>query len=220
MDNVVTLSERKAITKIVDETVTYAILSEGENVFTILAISGYLKAVPNPESPVKYDLSIPNEEVAEVFRLEILKSIYRPEGTDYIDDFIIAMESNDPAQMVRSVEGILMSKVSSRILTNGYVYQTFVAGLMMSATHSYNVEIDDERGERLCDICMRSLVPGKRNILIEVKSVKRGLLDRTEAKAREALDQILDRDYAHGWGGGPSHSAWHPAANVRRPYPP
>lgn len=59
------------------ETVEYADIANGgdsSDLFSILVVSGYLRAVPT-EDPGEYDLSIPNLEMSMVFRERFLKRI-------------------------------------------------------------------------------------------------------------------------------------------------
>ena len=185
---------------------TFDDLKDSKYVYSLMAVSGYLKAIPRGQ---KYDLttpegrkcilSIPNRELFFVFSNLINRAAFVDGGDESkLTDFTVAVTSNDIDAMKESLYKLIMA-ISSRVLDNEHSYQAFITGLLMSLRGNYDVKADFENGRGYSDIMMTKKKGIGPNVVIELK---RSENDRClEHDAQTALQQIKDRDYAHGLEG-------------------
>ncbi len=185
---------------------TFDDLKDSKYVYSLMAVSGYLKAIPKGQ---KYDLttpegrkcilSMPNRELFFVFSNLINRAAFRDGGDESkLTDFTAAVTAND-AEAMKSTLYELIVAVSSRVLNDEHSYQAFITGLLMSLCGNYNIKADFENGKGYYDIMMTRKKGNSPNIVIELKrSENSGCL---EHDAQAALRQIKNKDYAHGLEG-------------------
>ncbi len=165
-------------------------LNDPETAYSLMAISGYLKAIPKGN---EYELSIPNRELFAAFSKMISTGALRMRnGYGKLKNFTDAVMSND-TQTMKSTLYDLIVFMSSRVLNDEHSYQAFITGMLMSLCGNYDIKADFENGKGYYDIMMTKKKGNSPNIVIELK--------RSENDAKAALQQIKDRDYAHGLEG-------------------
>ena len=98
---------------------------------------------------------------------------------------------------------LLQSAINGRVLDNEYSYQAFVTGLLMSLFRDYDITADFESGDEYHDIRLKRLRGSGPDVVIEIKRMTGDRIgeDELRSAAERALDQIVDRDYAHGIDG-------------------
>ncbi len=205
-DDLRILGSGGTIVRDISTALTFDDLKDSKNVYSLMAVSGYLKAIPRGQN---YDLttpegrkcvlSIPNRELFFVFSNLINRAAFSDGGDESkLTDFTVAVTSNDIDAMKESLYK-LITAISSRVLDNEHSYQAFITGLLMSLCGNYDVKADFENGKGYSDIMMTKKKGIGPNIIIELK---RSENDRhLEHNAQAALQQIKDRDYAHGLEG-------------------
>ncbi len=205
-DDLRILGSGGTIVRDISTALTFDDLKDSKNVYSLMAVSGYLKAIPKGR---KYDLStpegrkcilsIPNRELFFVFSNLINRATFTDGGDESkLTDFTVAVTSNDIDAMKESLYK-LITAISSRVLDNEHSYQAFITGLLMSLCGNYDVKADFENGRGYSDIMMTKKKGIGPNVVIELK---RSENDRClEHDAQAALQQIKDKDYAHGLEG-------------------
>ena len=181
---------------------TFDDLKNSKNVYSLMAISGYLKAIPkqkyDPSTPEgrKCILSIPNRELFFVFSNLINRAAFSEEGDESkLTDFTAAVRTNDTEAMESRLYELMVTAVSSRVLNDEHSYQAFITGMLMSLRENYDVKADFESGREYNDIMMIRKKGIGPNVVMELKKSKN---DRQlEHDAKSALQQIKDKDYAH-----------------------
>ena len=196
--NLAKLGAGEGISVTMSPEVTYADIGDlTEGIYTVMAHSGYLTAVPNG---MRWSLSIPNREMYGVFSRIILSRL-RSTGADWrVGAFSKTVMDGDAESMRVTLEDLLMNVVSSRVLSDEHSYQAFILGLMMSLCGNYDITGDFESGNGFHDIRMRRIRGSGPNVLMELKRVRDGGPD-AENLAREALNQIHEMKYFHGLSG-------------------
>ena len=199
-ESLMELAEGKDHLCAIDPSVTYDEMSMGgENIFTVLVLSGYLNAVPDGRL---YNVSIPNLEMRYVFSSKIMKHLAPTCGNTQCEIFIEAAKSGNSDVMTNSLNRIFDESTSLRILTHEHVYQAFITGMLLQFGSEYRIETDRESGDGYFDIRLLAKTPAVDSIIIEIKRTRAGVKDATmEKHAAKALNQIVEKRYAESIGG-------------------
>ena len=114
-----------------------------------------------------------------------------------------AIRCNDTGRMGTCPGDLLQSAISGRVLDNEHAYQAFVTGLLMSLFRDYDITADFESGDEYHDIRLKRLRGSGPDVVIEIKRMTGDRIgeDELRSAAEKALDQIVDRDCAHGMDG-------------------
>ncbi len=179
----------------VSRTLTFDDLNNIGNVYSLMALAGYLKAIPKGRS---CELSIPNKELFYVFSEMLNRIAFREGGSSKLTDFTDAVMTNNTDAM-KSALYDLITVISSRVLNDEHSYQAFITGMLMNLCGSYDIKADFENGKGYYDIMLAKKKGIGPNVVMELKKSDDDKHLENDAKA--ALQQIKDRDYAHGLEG-------------------
>ena len=198
IENLRKLGSGEGISAMVKTTVTYDELSDNpELIYSMMAVSGYLKAV---DDDGEYVLSIPNRELFHVFAEVVMKHASGNENASAtLRKFCNALLVNDSEKMEKSLYNLIAGTVSSRVLNDEHSYQAFIAGILMTLSGKYNITADFESGKGYYDIRMERKVGSGYNVIMELKRSEDQ--DSLQADAEKAMTQIREKDYAHGMSG-------------------
>ena len=196
-DNLMRLGSGESIVSDLDPRITFADMTgRPGGVYSVMALSGYLTA---RQEGGRCMLSLPNREMYAVFADAVLSKL----NVDGMGGSMRALSrsvlSGDVGTMERSLGDLLRYAVSGRVLDSEHAYQAFITGLLMSLHGNYEITADFESGDGYHDIRLRRLHGNGPNIVMELKRV-RGSED-PERLARDALEQIGEREYTHGLSG-------------------
>ncbi len=201
IDDLKILGSGGTVSENVAAKLTFGDLNKRSSVYSLMVVSGYLKAVPGV---VNYRLSIPNKELFEVFLYAVANDVFGDDENEglvagYLAEFSKAVMSNNTEAMKKSLTNIFKGNVSSRVLISENSYQAFITALLMCLFGNYDVKADYENGRGFSDIMMLKKKGSGPNVVIELK---KSADDRhLERDAKAALEQIKDRDYAYGLRG-------------------
>ena len=162
-------------------------------VLSVLAMSGYLKAVPT-ETPGVYSLSMPNREVRNSIQRKLDDSAFLP--TELTSKMRGALLDNDAETLRENLEEILSSE-SYFDLQDERDYQQILLTVLTLIRGDYEVVAQRESGAGRSDILMVS--DNRPSIILELKRSRKE--DDLEADAERALKQIHDRKYYAGLKG-------------------
>ncbi|MFT0899546.1 AAA family ATPase [Candidatus Methanoprimaticola sp. MG2] len=166
-----------------------------ESIYSVMVMSGYLRAMH--ERSDHYLISIPNMEMYLIYskmvaaRLDTTGRKIRSLQNELV--------SGDAASVSRTIEDLLMTDMSFRILDDEATYQAYLIGLLFNLHDQYDIKAEREVGKGYCDILMSSKVAGVPSIVIELKRGD-GASDLDDLAA-DAVRQIRDREYHHGLSG-------------------
>lgn len=197
-DNFDTLMDGDYIITPIEKNLTYDyITSSSKNFWSLLYLTGYLTIAELSDSSLKLPkgnmaLRIPNREVREIFKKNIL---------EWFDDYVVKIDRSqicdalwrgdiDTAQ--RLLSALLMKTVSYYDYQESF-YHAFLAGLF--AGDEYEVESNNEYGVGRPDVVIKD-VDNQRVLVIEVKYAK--TQNDIPMKFREAQRQFVDRKYLEG----------------------
>ncbi|MCQ2071231.1 MAG: ATP-binding protein [archaeon] len=194
-DRLVALMKGDVVETTIDTSVSYDRLgSDSETLFSVMVMSGYLKARTIGETTM---VAIPNKEMRKVFVNTVMQSVKMDKV--HTSSFINALTDGDIEGVKFVLEKILYTLFSCRILDSEHVYQSFVLGLVASAGDRFDITGDHESGDGYHDIRMVSRNPMVPHILMELKKAD----DERSADilSAKALEQIRGKRYQYGLTG-------------------
>ena len=185
----------------IDQNVIYRSLAEDPgNIYSLLVVAGYLKA---PKKEIQgdgswlCDVSIPNREIAVVYKSEILTHLMQIGAIARTTANKIAesLYGQDITKLQRGIAEYLEKTISFYDTGAEGFYHGLVLGLIALMDNQYKIKSNRESGGGRYDI---SLIPRNKKypgVIMELKAGK-GLSDNTlENLSAEALQQIDERKY-------------------------
>ena len=191
----------KLVSKI-DLNVIYRLLTEDPgNIFSLLVVAGYLKVdkktVQNDGSYL-CEISIPNKEIAAVYKNEILSHLVKNGAVSRNTANMISesLYSADYVTLQKAIKEYLDKTISFYDAGSEGLYHGLVLGLAALMDDHYKIKSNRESGDGRYDIALiprENKYPG---IIMELKW-KTGLsYEVLEKLSEEALNQINDNRYA------------------------
>lgn len=181
------------ITKMINEQLTHSEIDENlENIWSLLYMTGYLTVARKP-SGGRYELRIPNREVREIFKRQVLSWFTERAraATEKLAGLYEAFEKGDAEAIEKLLNRQLITTVSFYDAYESF-YHGFLLALL-SACVDWCVSSNAETGRGRSDITVERR-DRELGFVIEIKEV------RTRAKLDEAcaaaMKQAEDRDYA------------------------
>lgn len=185
----------------IDQNVVYRSLSEDPaNVYSILLVAGYLKT---PKKELQADgaylceVSIPNREIAAVYKNEILSHLMQIGAITRTTANKIAesLYANDFRKLQQAIKEYMDKSISYYDSGAEGFYHGLMLGLIALMDNQYKIKSNRESGDGRYDIC---LVPrdGKHpGIIMELKSETGLNEEELKVLSAEALNQINDKRY-------------------------
>ncbi len=204
----------KSIEVEVEENIVYEdVFNNVEKALSFLLHSGYLKAEYVEGKVNTYKLSIPNREITQIYK-NILKNWFSRDqksgdlvlrlidsllGKDldsfevYLQDLLIINTSyyDGVKKRERSVKGEEKENQEN-------FYHGLILGLMLHMSDKYYIESNKEYGLGRPDIVILSKDVNKAAFIIEFKNVYTSSKKTTVEAAKEALEQIKEKQYEEG----------------------
>ena len=181
------------ITKMINEQLTHSEIDENlENVWSLLYMTGYLTVARKP-SGGRYELRIPNREVREIFKRQVLSWFTERAraATEKLAGLYEAFEKGDAEAIEKLLNRQLITTVSFYDAYESF-YHGFLLALLSTCV-DWCVSSNAETGRGRSDITVERR-DRELGFVIEIKEV------RTRAKLDEAcaaaMKQAENRDYA------------------------
>ncbi len=168
------------------------------SIYSFLLVAGYLKAVMTDEAfggDYMCKVSIPNQEIAHVYRKEILqklRSIMPPSTAILIQE---ALYTNNASELKEYFQKLLIESASSFDTVGESFYHGLVLGLCAMLDDYYYVTSNRESGEGRYDIQLMPRDPKRAGIIIELKARSNCAKEALRVQATEARCQIDDKKY-------------------------
>lgn len=181
------------ITKMINEQLTHSEIDENlENIWSLLYMTGYLTVARKP-SGGRYELRIPNREVREIFKRQVLSWFTERARatTEKLAGLYEAFEKGDAEAIEKLLNRQLITTVSFYDAYESF-YHGFLLALLSTCV-DWCVSSNAETGRGRSDITVERR-DRELGFVIEIREV------RTRAKLDEAcaaaMKQAEDRDYA------------------------
>ncbi len=185
----------------IDQNVVYRSLAEEPaNIYSLLLVAGYLKT---PKKELQEDgaylceVSIPNREIAAVYKSEILSHLLQIGAITRTTANMVAesLYLNDMQKFQKAIAEYMDKSISFYDAGAEGFYHGLMLGLIALLDNQYKIKSNRDSGDGRYDI---SLLPRKKKypgIIMELKW-KRGLeIDELEELSMEALSQIDEKRY-------------------------
>lgn len=189
-----------------DTTVFPELKEDTEELWSLLALSGYLKAARGPvvvgEPQAPFRLSIPNAEVEHVYRTTFqswIKQGLKAQG-GALDVLLDALLAGNVPQFEAQLQAFAMYCVSFHDLNARdpeRFYQGLMIGLLAALEPAYEVRSNRESGQGRPDVLIRPRRPGKPGVVLELKaaqnkkSLKQALAEgQTQLQASDYLAEL------------------------------
>ena len=196
-ENLLSLMRGGPVSVVLQESLIYNdIENHPDALYTLLLTTGYLTCMKKSRTfgGLLCDLAIPNREVGDAFRVEILNHLRRRMP---LSRLVLLMEH------LLHGEGEAFSRLLSEYtkeLVSAYdggnkesFYHGFLLGMTALLVPDYTVESNRESGYGRFDLAIFPKEAGKAGVLMEFKAAeKEGDLPK---KAEEALRQIREKEY-------------------------
>ena len=183
-------------------------IEKPEGLYNLLLFSGYLNAVQEPEQRRRYQLSIPNHEVREIYNqwlIDWITQLIKESNSNEVYDLAkLLVDDQIEAFKEKLQDMVLRSMSSSQTAAKGappeVVFNAFVLGAITASlpVNLYIVNGEEQTGLGRADLMLvpKNITGRNRAIIIEYKRAdkpnKTGSLDNL---AQEALAQIDEKLY-------------------------
>ncbi|PRX21219.1 PD-(D/E)XK nuclease superfamily protein [Orenia metallireducens] len=193
------LLEGSSVKKEIDDNIIFSDLEKSNNtIWSFLLLSGYLKASKQERKlgHLYCELEIPNIEVEYIYRSIILDWFKENLRNEELEWMLKSLTEGDIETFTKIFKEIVESSFSYFDIGRGNsenFYHAFVLGLMVNLRGEYQVKSNRESGYGRYDVM---LIPNNKEqlgIVMEFKKV--GNSDSLEEGAKQALEQIKDRNY-------------------------
>ena len=177
--------------KLTESLVFKDVYSSDESLFSLMAMTGYLNAVPVGDK--KFDISIPNREVMGI--VKDMAERLRPITDAGFIQFNQAVLAGDAGKIASLLEEFLMttSYLNLSDKTPENPYEMMVVTLLIGLCERYTVRTEREMGLGESDIIMTPKAQGDVGMIMELKIAKTE--DDMDKGVDEALKQIHDMRY-------------------------
>lgn len=194
------LQGEKVIARI-DQNVVYRSLSEApDNIYSMLLVAGYLKT---PKKELQADgtylceVSIPNREIAAVYKSEILSHLLQIGAVTRTtaDRIAESLFSNDYKKLQKAIAEYMDKSISFFDAGTEGFYHGLVLGLIALMDNQYEIKSNRESGDGRYDICLLPRENQYPGIIMELKWKSNLSEEKLGGLADEALAQINKKRY-------------------------
>ena len=185
----------------IDQNVVYRSLAEEPaNIYSLLLVAGYLKT---PKKELQADgsylceVSIPNKEIAVVYKSEILSHLLQIGAITRTTANKIAesLYANDYKKLQKAIAEYMDKSISFYDAGAEGFYHGLVLGLIALMDNQYKIKSNRESGDGRYDISLTPREERYPGIIMELKWKKDLSVDKLDGIADEALAQIDDMRY-------------------------
>lgn len=185
----------------IDQNVVYRSLSEDPaNIYSLLLVAGYLKT---PKKELQADgsylceVSIPNREIAAVYKSEILSHLLQIGAITRTTANKIAesLYANDYKRLQKAIAEYMDKSISFYDAGAEGFYHGLVLGLIALMDNQYKIKSNRESGDGRYDISLTPREERYPGIIMEIKWEKNLSAEALGGLADEALAQIDDMRY-------------------------
>ncbi|MCF0122599.1 MAG: AAA family ATPase [Ruminiclostridium sp.] len=198
-DQLNAMLQGEEITTLIDTNVIYPeIRKNPSTIYSFLLVAGYLKLAKVAMSPggdFIGRVSLPNREIAYVYKKEVLGKLSRFVPQAVSVSLQEALYLGDAGALQKHIHRFLLESVSSFDLVNENAYHMLVLGLCAILRDKYELRSNRESGAGRFDIQLMPKGPVLPGILIEIKHRKDCQPEQLNELAAEGISQINRKQY-------------------------
>lgn len=185
----------------IDQNVVYRSLSEDPaNIYSLLLVAGYLKT-PKKELQVDgsylCEVSIPNREIAAVYKSEILAHLLQIGviTRTTADKIAESLYANDYTKLQKAIAEYMDKSIRFYDAGAEGFYHGLLLGMIALMDNQYKIKSNREAGDGRYDICLLPREDRYPGIIMELKWKKNLSANALSGLADEALAQIDEKRY-------------------------
>ena len=194
------LQGEKVVARIDQNVVYRSIAEDPANIYSLLLVAGYLKT---PKKELQMDgsylceVSIPNREIAAVYKTEILSHLLQIGAITRTTANKIAesLFANDHSKLQKAIGEYMDKSISFYDAGAEGFYHGLVLGLIALMDNQYKITSNRESGDGRYDISMFPREARYPGIIMELRWQKDMDIESLDVLADEALNQIDNRRY-------------------------
>lgn len=187
----------QSVTTVIREGVVYEDIEHDEDsLYTMLLTTGYLTPVSKRRGLGSWvcELTIPNREVQDVFRIEILDRMKAGLSLARLDIMLSDLMHGRAQDFAERLSTYIRYLVSSYDAANKEsFYHGFVLGMTALLIPEYDVESNRESGYGRFDLAIFPKNTASAGVILEFKAAESE--EKLDSRASEALQQIESRQY-------------------------
>ncbi|MBR1757428.1 MAG: AAA family ATPase [Lachnospiraceae bacterium] len=185
----------------IDQNVVYRSIAEDpDNIYSLLLVAGYLKA---PKKELQSDgswlceVSIPNREIAAVYRSEILSHLLQIGAItrSTSNKILESLYALDWTRLQIGITEYLNKSISYYDAGAEGFYHGLVLGLIAIMDNQYKIKSNRESGDGRYDICLFPKEQKYPGIIMELKSENHLDDEALSSLSLKALEQIDEKNY-------------------------
>lgn len=185
----------------IDQNVVYRSLTEEPaNIYSLLLVAGYLKT---PKKELQGDgsylceVSIPNKEIAAVYKNEILSHLLQIGAISRTtaNKIVESLYANDDRKLQGAIAEYMDKAISFYDAGTESFYHGLMLGLIALMDNRYKIKSNRESGDGRYDISMFPKEERNPGIIMELKWKKALSTEELDRLAEDALVQIEDTRY-------------------------
>lgn len=196
------LLEGKSTMARIDQNTVYDRLSNNPgSVYSLLLYAGYLKAGKKElqwDGTFLSEVSIPNREIASVFKNEIIERMEKDGAisASVADRIMEGLYKNDSATIQKALSEYLERSASFFDGGTEGFYHGLLLGLISLLDKDYRIRSNRESGDGRFDIALTPKRKGLPGIILELKKKSSATPEELGNLAEMALNQIVEKNYS------------------------
>ena len=197
---IMSLYEGGSVSTYLNEGTVYAdIFTSEAALYTMMLSTGYLKAQKSKTNQRRYEISIPNKEITEVYRSEIINNM----GNDMdntIDRLLDGIMCGDVELFQKQMQKILLQSASYHDVAHEpeLFYHALMLGLTVGVQPMYKVKSNREAGYGRFDLAFFPSEKAPADAMAVIMEFKKASSDGKRAMnnaCKKALKQIEENQY-------------------------
>lgn len=200
-ENLSALLQGERVIARIDQNVVYrSLLEDPANIYSLLFVTGYLKTLAKElqtDGGYLCEVSIPNREIAAVYKNEILSYLLQTGAITRTtaNKIMESLYANDFEKLQKAITEYMNKSISFFDTGTESFYHGLLLGLIALMDNQYKIKSNRESGDGRYDI---SLIPKEKKysgIIMELKWKNDLNEEELERLAEEALKQINEKRY-------------------------
>lgn len=195
------LLQGRSVVARIDQNVVYRELAKDPgNIYSLLSVAGYLKVSKKelqPDGSYLCEVSIPNREIAAVYKSEILSHLLQIGAITRTtaDKLAESLYTGDFTKLQQAMAEYMDRTISFYDGGSEGFYHGFILGLIALMDNQYKIKSNRESGDGRYDICLFPKTSKYPGIIMEFKWGSNLDVNMLDELAREALHQIDQKRY-------------------------
>lgn len=199
-ESLTSLLQGSEIMSLIDTDIIYPEITDNPNtIYSFLLLSGYLKVthvISDARDMPLCSLRIPNREIQNIFRKEIIDQFSGVFSVGILQDFELALRGGNTMLFQNTLSQFLLNSASFHDTSQETFYHGLMLGMLSILSDDYYVTSNRESGGGRFDIQLEPKDISRPGYILEFKAKSNLNDEQLEDLAKTALEQIVTNQYA------------------------